>query len=53
MDEVGITLPPHWEYRYYEKESKGNDEWNFYVDGDRMQWSKITRPLPSDPKPQE
>ena len=72
MDEVGITLPPHWEYRYYEEddqpflflggrlrlrfqfeeESKGNGEWNFYVDGDRMQWSKITRPLPSDPKPQ-
>jgi hypothetical protein len=31
-------------------EEEGSGVWSFYVEGDRMKWSKIARPLPSDPK---
>ena len=68
VEEVGITLPPEWEYYYFEddgqpclclnqgrmqlwfyfEESKG--VWKFYVEGDEMKWSRITRPLPTDPQ---
>ena len=67
-EEVGVTLPPEWEYRYFEEnppllllasgkrwlkfyfDEEGSGVWAFYVEGSRMKWSKIARPLPSDPK---
>ena len=34
----------------FDFENEGTGTWSFYVEGSRMNWSRITRPLPSDPK---